>query len=322
MQYRHLGNTGIKVSEISLGGWLTFDPATNGRAGREVLDKALECGVNFLDTANEYGKGVCESAWGDLLSHYRRSSVVLATKVYFPMDDGPNDRGLSRKHIMEQCHASLKRLKTDYIDLYQCHRYDDETPLEETIRAMDDLISQGKVHYWGFSQWPADKIRRAFEICGDRFYAPVSSQPKYNILIREIEQEVMPLCADNGVGQVVYCPLEQGLLTGKYKPGQPFPEDSRAIDDTQNHFMKHLAADHKILESVHQLHPVAEEAGCTLAQLALAWVLRRPEISSCITGATRPSQVEENCNASGIELSEEQLNRIDEITLPVTYSFN
>jgi len=321
MKYRRLGNTGLKISEISLGGWLTFYQPQSGDSGREVMDKAIECGINFLDTANEYGKGACESMWGDLLSRYRRSSFVLATKVYFPMGDGPNDRGLSRKHIMEQCHASLKRLKTDYIDLYQCHRFDDETPLEETIRAMDDLVSQGKVNYWGFSQWPVDKIRQTFDYCSDRYYAPVSSQPKYNMLIRDIEHEVLPVCAQLGVGQVVYCPLEQGILTGKYKPGQALPADSRGIDDKQNNFMKHLVSDQKILEHVMSLHAIAEDAGCTMAQMALAWVLRKPEITSCITGATRPSQVEENCKASDIELNAEQLARIDEIILPVSYSF-
>ena len=228
MKYRRLGSAGVEVSEISLGGWLTFDDEDTRSAGRAVIDKAFDCGINFFDTANVYGQGVCETLWGGMLANYRRSSFVLATKVFFPMGEGPNDRGLSRKHIMEQCEASLKRLDTDYIDLYQCHRQDPETPLEETIRAMDDLIHQGRIHHWGFSCWSPENIRRTFEICAENgYYAPVSSQPKYNLLNRGIEEEVVPLCLEYGAGQVVFCPLEQGLLTGKYVPGQPLPEGSR-----------------------------------------------------------------------------------------------
>jgi aryl-alcohol dehydrogenase-like predicted oxidoreductase len=236
------------------------------------------------------------------------------------MGEGPNDRGLSRKHIMEQCEASLRRLRTETIDLYQCHRFDESTPLEETVRAMDDLVHQGKIHYWGFSCWPADAIRRCFEICGDRLYAPVSSQPHYNMLLRDLEVEVMPTCRELGVGQVVFCPLEQGLLTGKYRPGQPLPAGSRAGDERQNEFIRDRVSDQRTLEHIEQLGEVAGEAGCTLGQLALAWILRRSEITSCIVGATRPEQIEENAAASGIELSEQQLARIDEIILPVTFS--
>jgi len=260
--------------------------------------------------------------WGELLAHYPRSSYVLATKVYFPMGEGPNDRGLSRKHIMEQCEASLRRLRTGTIDLYQCHRFDDTTPLEETLRAMDDLVHQGKIHYWGFSCWPASAIRRSFEICGERLYTPVSSQPHYNMLLRDLEVEVMPACRELGVGHVVFSPLEQGLLTGKYKPGQPLPAGSRAGDERQNQFIRDRVADQRLLEQVASLREVAEEAGCTLAQLALAWILQRPEITSCIVGATRPGQVEENAAASGIELSGPQLARIDELILPVTFSYD
>jgi aryl-alcohol dehydrogenase-like predicted oxidoreductase len=229
---------------------------------------------------------------------------------------------LSRKHIMEQCEASLQRLQTDYIDLYQCHRYDDGTPLEETIRAMDDLVHQGKVLYWGFSLWSADAIERAFEICADRLYAPVSSQPHYNMLLRDLEVEVMPVCRELGVGHVVFSPLEQGLLTGKYKPGQPLPEGSRAADERQNEFIVDRARDQRTLEHIARLREVADDVGCTLGQLALAWILSRPEITSCIVGATRPEQIRENAGASGIELSEEQLERIDEIIVPVTFSYD
>jgi voltage-dependent potassium channel beta subunit len=322
MRYRRLGNSGLRLSEIGLGGWLTFGHVHDERSGRDVMDRAFACGVNFFDTANVYAAGACETMWGKLLSAYPRSSYVLATKVYFPMGDGPNERGLSRKHIMEQCEASLRRLRTDAIDLYQCHRFDDSTPLEETIRAMDDLVHQGKVHYWGFSCWPVGAIRRTFEICRDRLFAPISSQPHYNMLLRDLEVEVLPACRDLGVGQVVFSPLEQGLLTGKYRPGQPLPAGSRAGDERQNEFIADRVSDQRTLEHIERLREVAEDAGCTLGQLALAWILRKPEITSCIVGATRPQQIEENAAASGIELSEQQLARIDEIILPVTFSYD
>lgn len=320
MKYRRLGSAGVKLSEIGLGGWLTFGHIHDKRSGQAIMDTAFDCGINFFDTANAYAAGDCESLWGSLLKPFTRSSYVLATKVYFPMGEGPNDGGLSRKHIMEQCEASLERLETDYIDLYQCHRYDDETPLEETIRAMDDLVHQGKILYWGFSCWPAGKIREAFEICGERLYAPVSSQPHYNMLMRDLEKEVLPTCREHGVGHVVFSPLEQGLLTGKYKPGQPLPAGSRAGDDQQNMWIKDLVSDQRVLEHVDRLREVAGDIGCTLGQLALAWILQKPEIASCITGATNQAQVVENCKASGIEFSEEQLARIEDIIIPVTFS--
>jgi voltage-dependent potassium channel beta subunit len=321
MHYRRLGNSGLRLSEIGLGGWLTFGNVHDERSGREIMDRAFACGINFFDTANVYAAGACETMWGKLLAAYPRSSYVLATKVYFPMGEGPNDRGLSRKHIMEQCEASLRRLQTEAIDLYQCHRFDDTTPLEETVRAMDDLVHQGKIHYWGFSCWPAREIRRTFEICGDRLYAPVSSQPHYNMLLRDVEMDVLPACRELGVGQVVFSPLEQGVLTGKYRPGQPLPPGSRAGDERQNQFIVDRVSDQRTLEQVVRLQEVADDVGCSIGQLALAWILRRPEITSCIVGATRPSQLEENAAASGIELSGQQLARIDEIILPVTYSY-
>ena len=321
MHYRRLGNSGLRLSEIGLGGWLTFGNVHDDRSGREIMDQAFACGINFFDTANVYAAGACETMWGKLLAAYPRSSYVLATKVYFPMGEGPNDRGLSRKHIMEQCEASLRRLQTEAIDLYQCHRFDDTTPLEETVRAMDDLVHQGKIHYWGFSCWPAREIRRTFEICGDRLYAPVSSQPHYNMLLRDVEMDVLPACRELGVGQVVFSPLEQGVLTGKYRPGQPLPPGSRAGDERQNQFIVDRVSDQRTLEQVVRLQEVADDVGCSIGQLALAWILRRPEITSCIVGATRPVQLEENAAASGIELSGQQLARIDEIILPVTYSY-
>lgn len=320
MKYRRLGNAGVKLSEIGLGGWLTFGKTTGEKTGQELIKTAFDCGINFFDTANVYATGACESMWGKLLSDYTRSSFVLASKVYFPMGDGPNDKGLSRKHIMEQCEASLKRLDTDYLDLYQCHRYDDETPLEETICAMDDLVHQGKILYWGFSCWPADKIRQTIEWCGDRFYAPVSSQPHYNMLMRDIESEVLPTCRENGIGQVVFSPLEQGVLTGKYLPGQSLPEGSRASDERQNFFIKDLVADTSKLERVQMLRGVADEAGLTLSQFALAWILQKEGFTSCITGASRPEQIRENSRASGVKLDTEQLEQIEEIIRPAVYS--
>jgi aryl-alcohol dehydrogenase-like predicted oxidoreductase len=221
---------------------------------------------------------------------------------------------------MEQCESSLKRLNTDYLDLYQCHRYDENTPLDETIRAMDDLIRQGKILYWGFSCWPADKIQETATICGDRLYTPVSSQPQYNMLMRDLEVEVLPACRELGIGQVVFSPLEQGVLTGKYKPGQPLPADSRANNEHQNQWIKDLVSNQQVLEQVARLHEVADDVGCTVSQLSLAWILQKPEITSCIIGASRPSQIEENCKASGIELSPQQLASIEEIIRPVIFS--
>ena len=315
MQYRRLGQAGVKLSEIGLGGSLTFGNAIEQQQAQAVMDKAFEVGINFLDTADAYARGRCEEAWGELLKGRKRSSYVLASKVFFPMEEGPNDRGLSRKHIFEECHASLRRLRTDYLDLYQCHRFDENTPLDETVRAMDDLIRQGRILYWGFSEWPADKIRECLEICGDRYYAPRSSQPQYSLIHRDIEREVMPLCHHAGIGQVVWSPLGQGVLTGKYKPGQPIPGDSRARDDRQNQFIKPLVQNQQLLTKVQHLTPIAQENRCSIAQLALAWILRRSEVTSCIIGATKPRQVEENAEASGIRITDETARRIEEILL-------
>ncbi|MBT8039343.1 MAG: aldo/keto reductase family protein [Xanthomonadales bacterium] len=320
MKYRRLGNAGIKLSEIGLGGWLTFGKTTDGNTGRGIIEAAFESGVNFFDTANVYAQGACETMWGQLLAPYERSSFVLASKVYFPMGEGPNDRGLSRKHIMEQCEASLKRLNVDYLDLYQCHRHDDGTPLGETVRAMDDLVHQGKILYWGFSCWPAAKIRETVNLCGSRLYAPVSSQPHYSLLMRDIEREVLPTCRENGIGQVVFSPLEQGILTGKYRPGEPHPAGSRASDDRQNQFIKDLVSDDEKLEHVQRLGQMAKDAGLTMSQLALAWLLHQNGVTSCITGASGPEQIRENSGASGVTLDADQLARIDEIIGPAVYS--
>src|SRR5579885_2119810 len=238
MQYRKLGKWGVKVSEIALGSWLTYGGSVDEKASLNQLQHALDCGINFIDTANVYAHGDAEVVVGKAIKSLRRDAVFLATKVYFPMADGPNDRGLSRKHIFEQCHASLKRLNVDYIDLYQCHRYDAETPVFEVVRAMDDLARQGKILYWGVSEWQAAQIEEAVNVANAiNALPPVSNQPCYNILQRGIEREVIPTSARLGLGQVVFSPLAQGVLTGKYKAGQPFPEGSRAADNRVNMFM-------------------------------------------------------------------------------------
>jgi aryl-alcohol dehydrogenase-like predicted oxidoreductase len=280
-----------------------------------VFDKAFDCGINFFDTANAYARGKGEEAFAECLAGRRRESYVLATKVYFPMGDGPNDKGLSRKHIMEQCHASLKRLRTDYIDLYQCHRYDENVTVEEVVRAMDDLIRAGKVVYWGVSTWTAEQIAECLRICGDRYYKPKGSQPRYNMIARESEA-VFPLCHKAGIGQVVYSPLAQGVLSGKYKPGQPIPPDSRGADERQNAFLKKsLLSNEELLVKVQRLVPIADDLHLSLSQLALAWNLRRPEVTSCIIGATKPAQIEQNVEASGVKLETDVLRRIDEVLL-------
>ncbi len=311
MEYRRLGGAGVKLSEIGLGGWLTFANALEAAEAAAVMAAAFDAGVNFFDTADAYAEGACESAWGTLLADHRRASYVLATKVFFPTGPGPNDKGLSRKHVVESCHASLKRLRTDYLDLYQCHRFDPETPLAETVGAMDDLVRQGKVLYWGFSEWSAEHIEQCLAVCGDRLERPRSSQPRYSGVQRDVEREVFPTCAAAGIGQVVFSPLAQGVLSGKYKPGQPPPPGTRASDDRQNAFIKRFTDDEQLLVKVQQLVPIAAGAGLTMSQLALAWVLRRPEVTSCIIGASRPAQLVENAAASGVTLSAADVAKID-----------
>ncbi len=313
MEYRRLGKAGVKVSEVALGSWLTYGNATENQTATACVQRAYELGINFFDTANVYARGESEKVVGAALQAFPRDSYVLATKVYFPMGDGPNDRGLSRKHIMEQCHLSLKRLGTDYIDLYQCHRYDETVPLEETLRALDDLVTQGKVLYAGVSEWNAQQIGDALQLAEklnlDRI---VSNQPYYNMLGRGIEKEVLPLCEREGIGQVVFSPLAQGVLTGKYKPGQQPPADSRAADPKQNQFLNGGNLDQAQLEKVEKLRPIAEGEGLSMAQLALAWCLRQPMVSSVIIGASRPQQVDDNAVASGKKLSEATLKAIDD----------
>ena len=311
MNYRRLGEAGVRLSEIGLGGWLTVANALDRDDAATVMAAAFDVGVNFFDTADAYADGAAEAAWGELLAGYRRPSYVLATKVFFPTGTGPNDRGLSRKHVTESCHASLRRLRTDYLDLYQCHRFDPDTPLTETVSTMNDLVRQGKVLHWGFSEWTAEQITQCLTSCGDRFERPRSSQPRYSAVQRGVEEAVFPACAAAGIGQVVFSPLAQGVLSGKYLPGQPPPAGSRATDDRQNQFIRRFTDDEALLRKVQLLRPIADEVGLTLSQLALAWALRRPEVTSCIIGASRPAQLIENAAASGVKLADTVVARID-----------
>ncbi|MCW5938506.1 MAG: aldo/keto reductase family protein [Fimbriimonadaceae bacterium] len=313
MQYRRLGRTGVKVSEVGLGGWLTHGRSLVQESTDSVVTKAFDLGVNFFDTADVYNHGEAEVALGKSVKELRRQDLFIATKCFFPMSDAPNDRGNSRKHTHESIDGSLRRLKMDYVDLYQYHRFDPDTPIEESVRAMDDLIRIGKVLYWGVSLWPAEAITEAVQIARSmNCCPPVSNQPVYNMLQRDIEPSVIPTSQKHGLGQVVFSPLAQGVLTGKYKPGQAAPPGTRASDDSSNTFMGWLMTD-ETLTKVQKLVPVAQEAGLTLAQLALAWCLRQENVSSVIIGATRPEQVEENAGASGAQVSEDVWARIDQV---------
>jgi aryl-alcohol dehydrogenase-like predicted oxidoreductase len=297
MRRRQLGSSDLQVSEISLGSWLTFGVGVEADRARAVVDKAFDLGINFIDTANVYGRGAAETFLGEALKGRPRDSYVLATKLYFPMS--ATDRGLSAAQVEKQLDASLQRLGTDYVDLYQCHRYDAETPLEETMAALTRAVRSGKVRYIGFSEWPAEKIRAAVEMAGVEKF--VSSQPQYSLLWREPEDEVIPLCAANGISQIVWSPLAQGVLTGKYPPGTPPPPGTRATSNEMGGFMDRLMQD-PVLEAVQRLKPLAAEAGLSLAQFALAWVLREPNVASAIVGASRPEQLAENAAASGAEV--------------------
>ncbi|MCL2060950.1 MAG: aldo/keto reductase family protein [Oscillospiraceae bacterium] len=311
MKYRRMGNTGLNVSEISLGSWLTYGNAVENETAIKTIDKAYELGINFFDTANVYNRGEAEKVVGEALGKYERSSYVLATKVFFPMGDGPNDRGLSRKHVMESAEASLKRLKQDYVDIFYCHRYDPNTPVDETLRAFDDLIRQGKVLYAGISEWSAAQIEEAMRAAdknlSNRF---VVNQPQYSMLHRYIEAEVIPVSERNGIGQVVFSPLAQGLLTGKYKSPGDIPSDSRAANDKMNSFIKRWLNE-ATFDKVNRIAAISAKIGVPMAQLALAWVLRLPNIASALIGASRPAQVEENCKASGYALTQDILDEIE-----------
>jgi aryl-alcohol dehydrogenase-like predicted oxidoreductase len=309
MRYRTLGSSGLGVSEISLGSWLTFSGGVEFDQTRACTDAAFEAGINFFDTANVYGRGAAESAWGEILSGRPRDSYVLATKVWGQMSDDPGDRGLSAAQIAKQIDASLERLRTDYVDLYQAHRFDPDVPIEETIEALQQVVASGKARYLGFSEWTPEQIQAAIDIAGPDLF--VSSQPQYSMLWQAPEVKAFPLCAANGISQIVWSPLAQGLLTGRYRPGQPPPADSRAAHSEMGAPMALVMTDER-LEAVERLRPVAEDAGVSLAELALAWVLRRPELASAIVGATRPEQVHANAAASGIELTPDTLAAVDE----------
>ncbi|HSN07135.1 MAG TPA: aldo/keto reductase family protein [Candidatus Angelobacter sp.] len=317
MQHRHLGRSGLMVSEISYGNWITHGSQVEEDAAVACVNAALEAGITTFDTADVYAGTRAEAVLGRALKGQRREGLEILTKVYWPTGEGPNDRGLSRKHIQESINGSLRRLGTDYVDLYQAHRYDHETPLEETLRAFDDLVRAGKVLYVGVSEWDADQIRRAVEIA-DRmgFDRLVSNQPQYSMLYRVIEAEVVPTSVELGLGQVVWSPIAQGVLTGKYLPGQPPPEGSRATDPTGGHFTERLRTD-AILTAVQGLKPLAEQAGLSMAQLAVAWVLQHDVVSSAIVGATRPEQVKDNVGASGVRLEDDLMAAIDTVLADV-----
>jgi voltage-dependent potassium channel beta subunit len=313
MNYRKLGKWGTKVSEVGLGSWLTYGGTVDEKSTAEQIKFAFDNGINFFDTANVYSGGKGEVALGKALKDHPRHEYVLATKVFFPMGKGPNDRGLSRKHVVEQCHASLDRLKVDYIDLYQCHRFDVEIPMYELVRTMDDLIRQGKILYWGVSEWSAEQIREAVETAYSlNAMPPVSNQPQYNMLQKSIESDVLPTSKELGLGQVVFSPLAQGVLTGKYKPGEPFPADSRAANENANTFLVGRETMRKdTLEAVQRVSKIADQLGVPMASLALAWCLRDKGISSVIIGATKTEQIAENIKASSLSLDKETLDKID-----------
>jgi len=308
MKYRKLGSSDLEVSEISLGSWLTYGVGVEADKARACLDEAFAQGINFIDTANVYGRGAAETFLGNALQGRPRDSYVLATKVYFPM--GPSDRGLSRAQIEKQLDASLERLRTDHVDLYQCHRYDWDTPLEETMEALTRAVESGKARYIGFSEWPAERIQAALDMSGVAKF--VSSQPQYSLLWREPEDEVIPLCAANGISQIVWSPLGQGVLSGKYDPDAPPPRDSRAASDEMGGYMDRLMHP-DVLRAVQRLKPIAAEAGLTLPQFALAWILREPNVASAIIGASRPEQVRENAAASGVVIDTQLFLRAEAI---------
>jgi aryl-alcohol dehydrogenase-like predicted oxidoreductase len=315
MLYRALGKTGLSISEVSLGSWLTYGSRVDAEAAKRCVTTAFELGVNFFDTADVYTGA--ERALGEALRELPRSEYVVATKCFFPMSESPLERGLSRKHVVDSVNRSLRALGTDYLDVLQCHRFDPETPVEETARALDDLVAQGKILYWGVSRWTAPQLR---DVVGTArragWRAPVVSQVPYNMLYRDFEAEVLPAARELGLGTVVYSPLAQGVLTGKYKPGHPPPPGTRAAHATAGRLMRKFMTD-EVLERVQHLVPIAGELGLSLSQLAIAWVLQNPNVSSAIIGASRRAQVEENVKAAGVKIPAELMQRIDQVLGPV-----
>ncbi len=313
MEFRRLGSSGLKVSEISYGNWITHGSQVEEKQAIACVKQAIESGITTFDTADVYANTKAETVLGKALAGERRESLEIFTKVYAPTGPGgPNDSGLSRKHIMESCHASLKRLQTDHIDLYQCHRYDYETPLEETMSALSDLVRSGKVHYIGVSEWTAEQLRAGHALATELKIPFCSNQPQYSMLWRVIEPKVVPTCEELGIGQIVWSPIAQGVLTGKYKPGEPVPEGSRATDESGGAGnVKHWLRD-PVLEAVQRLVPIAADAGLSMAQLAVAWVLQNPNVSSAIIGASRPEQIVDNVGAAGVRLEPAVMKAIDE----------
>lgn len=308
MKYRQLGNSELEISELALGSWLTYGVTVDREQAAACVHRAFDLGINFFDTANMYGKGSAESLLGKLLSSYRREDFMLSTKVYFPMSK--TDRGLSRVQIHKQIDASLKRLRTDYVDLYQCHRYDSDTPLEETMQAMSEVVDAGKARYIGFSQWTPRQIREANNLPGVKHF--ISSSPQYSMLRRKPENRVFPLCNKLGIGQIVWSPLGQGVLTGKYKSHHSPPDNSRAANRKIGKKMRRFT-DEDTLQAVQRLRPIAEQLSLSMSQLALAWVLREKSVSSAITGANSPEQIEQNVGAVGVKLDSETCQQIDEV---------
>ena len=315
MKFRKLGSSDLEVSEISLGSWLTYGAGVEREQTEACTRAAFEAGINFFDTANAYGRGAAESAWGEVLSDFPRDSYILATKVFFPMSE--TDRGLSREQVHKQIDASLERLQTDYVDLYQCHRPDPETPIEETMEALTEVCEAGKAREIGFSEWTIEQIQAGLDVPGTRDW--VSSQPQYNMIWRAPEAELIPFCEEHGISQIVWSPLAQGVLAGKYKPGEEPPEDSRAASDAMNWAMDRYRSD-ELLESVQKLIPIARGAGLSMVNMALAWVLRQRNVASCIIGASRPEQVHQNAEAAGVELGQDTLDAIDEALEGATVS--
>ena len=314
MRFRYLGNSGLQISEITYGNWLTHGSQVENDVATQCVRAALDHGISTFDTADVYANTAAESVLGEALAGERRESLEIFTKVYWPTGPGgKNDTGLSRKHIMESINGSLTRLRTDYVDLYQAHRYDTETPLEETMQAFADIVRQGKALYIGVSEWTADQIRAGHALAQELGFQLISSQPQYSMLWRVIEAEVVPTCEELGIGQIVWSPIAQGVLTGKYLPGQEPPPGSRATDDKGGaNMIKRFMSD-DVLSRVQALKPVADEAGLSMAQLAVAWVLQNPNVSAAIVGASRPEQVGENVKAAGVTLEKELMERIDEV---------
>jgi aryl-alcohol dehydrogenase-like predicted oxidoreductase len=311
--YRYLGNSGLKISEITYGNWLTHGSQVENDVATACVHAALDAGITTFDTADVYANTKAEQVLGDALKGQRRESLEIFTKVYWPTGPaGPNDSGLSRKHVMESIDASLKRLGTDYVDLYQAHRFDTETPLEETMQAFADIVRQGKALYVGVSEWTADQIRAGHALAKDLGFQLISSQPQYSMLWRVIEDEVVPTSQELGLSQIVWSPMAQGVLSGKYVPGQPLPEGSRATDDKGGARMIQRFMTDDVLARVQQLKPVADELDLSMAQLAIAWVLQNDNVAAALVGASRPEQVAENVKASGVTIPAELMARIDE----------